>query len=182
MNTCKTNLEYWLSKALDPDEYNQSHPIHWAWAYGYEGVYAVSELGDIYSMKLGRALKPRITGTNKYKKVDLYKDGKRKTQSVHKVVWQAFHGEIPEGHNIDHVNNNREDNRLCNLRLMTFEDHMLKHSNFYVKALCSTYPYEKEFTNLYEIKQAGLNINKIKQAMKSGTKYNGFYWFGNRGH
>lgn len=36
----------------------------------------------------------------------------------HRIVWEMFNGEIPEGMNIDHINHNRSDNRLNNLRLV----------------------------------------------------------------
>lgn len=38
---------------------------------------------------------------------------------VHRLVWEAFNGEIPQGMEIDHINTNRLDNRLCNLRLVS---------------------------------------------------------------
>jgi hypothetical protein len=38
---------------------------------------------------------------------------------VHRIVYETFCGEIPEGFEIDHINAVRDDNRLCNLQLMT---------------------------------------------------------------
>ena len=38
---------------------------------------------------------------------------------AHRFVWECFNGMIPEGKVIDHINNNKEDNRLCNLQLIT---------------------------------------------------------------
>ena len=43
----------------------------------------------------------------------------QKTYHVHRFVWECFNNVIPEGKVIDHINNNKEDNRLCNLQLIT---------------------------------------------------------------
>ena len=57
-------------------------------------------------------------------------DKKRKTYSVHRFVWDCayacLHGVIPDGKVIDHVNDNKEDNRLCNLQLMTQQENCKK--------------------------------------------------------
>ena len=43
----------------------------------------------------------------------------QKTYQVHRFVFECFNGLIPDGKVIDHKNNNKEDNRLCNLQLIT---------------------------------------------------------------
>ena len=43
----------------------------------------------------------------------------QKRYYVHRFVWECFNGVIPEGKVIDHINDVRHDNRLCNLQLLT---------------------------------------------------------------
>ena len=45
--------------------------------------------------------------------------GQQKTFYLHRLVWEAFNGEIPKGMEIEHLNGNREDSRLNNLRAVT---------------------------------------------------------------
>lgn len=45
--------------------------------------------------------------------------GKWRIYSVHRIIWQMFHGDIPEGMVIDHINGDPWDNRITNLRLVT---------------------------------------------------------------
>ena len=86
--------------------------------------YSVDELGNVYS-RWGRLLKCSLNG-NGYKQVYCYKSGKlERTYLVHRLVWMAFKGEIPEGLEIDHIDGNRSNNRLDNLRVVTHQHNML---------------------------------------------------------
>ncbi len=42
-----------------------------------------------------------------------------KNVRMHRYLWEAINGPIPEGMEIDHISGNRSDNRLENLRLVT---------------------------------------------------------------
>ena len=54
-----------------------------------------------------------------YKLVQPFKDGKRKLRYVHQLVLEAFVGPRPEGLVCDHINRDKLDNRIDNLRYVT---------------------------------------------------------------
>ena len=50
----------------------------------------------------------------------------QKGYMVHRFVYECFNSIIPDGKVIDHVNNIKDDNRLCNLHLMTQQENCKK--------------------------------------------------------
>lgn len=92
---------------------------------GYEGLYQASNLGRIRSFKYNnvRVLKPGKTREGYYI-VILYLNSVRKNVSVHRLLWTAFNGPIPEGLQINHLNENKADNRLENLSLCTAKENI----------------------------------------------------------
>lgn len=47
-----------------------------------------------------------------------------KQYKAHRIAWVYSYGEIPEGLQIDHINGDHSDNRLCNLRICTGAENM----------------------------------------------------------
>ena len=45
---------------------------------------------------------------------------------IHRFVYECFNGIIPDGKVVDHVNNIKDDNRLCNLQLMSQQENCKK--------------------------------------------------------
>ena len=87
---------------------------------GYEGLYEVSNFGNVKSLTNDKILKPCL-GSRGYYKVTLSKDGKTKTIRIHILVATAFLDHVPDGYKIvvDHIDNNRLNNNLTNLQLIS---------------------------------------------------------------
>lgn len=82
--------------------------------------YEVYEDGRIFSYSHKKFLTPQPNKKG-YQLVWLSdNEGKIKGYQVHRVVWEAVSGEpIPEGFQVNHINEDKTDNRFENLNLMT---------------------------------------------------------------
>lgn len=80
--------------------------------------YTVFENGDVVSSK-GRKLKPSYNVKGYAVLRVKHEDGSWKTTTHHKIIAETFIGSRPDGHEIDHINGIRDDNRACNLRYLT---------------------------------------------------------------
>ena len=106
----------------------------------------------------------------------------QKFYTVHKFVYECWRGLIPDGMQIDHINDDREDNRLCNLQLLTPSENVKKsyknkttsnnHKNRKtVKSINIKTKEELYFYSLYSTGQH-LNIchNSIQKVCEGITK------------
>lgn len=92
----------------------------WRDVPGYEGRYKVSSLGRVISQSKGWSEKSYfIYGGYKYQ--SLWLGGKEKKYKVSQLVAMAFLNHIPNGYNmvVDHINNDRLDDSLDNLQVVT---------------------------------------------------------------
>ena len=93
----------------------------------YEGLYQASNLGRVKSLKRPYVLKEKILKqqlVRGYCQVHLHKNSIEKKYYVHRLVYEAFNGQISEGLQVNHINEVKTDNRLENLNLMTAKENM----------------------------------------------------------
>lgn len=109
----------------------------WRDIQGYEGLYQVSDWGNVKSVERyvrngngfrkvrERILKTFLAGDEKeYHYVKLYKNNDRKPFTIHELVAMAF---IPNPYNkpeIDHIDTNKKNNNVENLRWVTHSENM----------------------------------------------------------
>ena len=125
----------------------------WKDIKGFEGRYQVSNLGRIKSLawlgnegKIG-FLKGWYNGKG-YLCVRL-----DRSRSVHGIVAETFIGPRPEGLTIDHINKNKKDNRLTNLRYLSNTENVRR-------SVCKSVAIEKD-GEIYKLKSATEACNFI---------------------
>lgn len=160
----------------------------WRDIAGFQGKYQVSNLGRVKSLGNDKKRKEKILLGSKnrkgYKMVCLYKNGKSKWFFIHRLVYEAFVGFITDGLQIDHVSNNKTDNRLQNLQLLTrSENNKKKFADNpmlrYVKATkIKCIETNQIFSSQSEAsKKMNLRNQSINRVLKGKRKHTGGYSF-----
>lgn len=99
----------------------------WRQVVGFEGYYEVSNLGRVRSVPRRDIRNRTITGGLKrwrldrdgYPRVMLKKDGRGRPWGIHQLVTRAFLGPTPLGQQVDHIDGDRANPRLSNLRYLS---------------------------------------------------------------
>lgn len=105
----------------------------WRDIKGYEGLYQVSNLGNVKALKKNHIGKGRnqfddehllklhkiIVWGKERVQVTLHKNGVKKYPIVSRLVYEAFVGKIPEGVQVNHIDEDPSNNFVENLNLMT---------------------------------------------------------------
>jgi hypothetical protein len=114
----------------------------WKDIKGYEGLYQVSNYGRVRSLakswKAGlpclrtkpETIMAQCLNAKGYPHLALSKDNKSKTHRVHHLVWDTFGNEPRNGmiRQVDHIDNNKTNNNINNLRLVSNRENSTKRS------------------------------------------------------
>lgn len=107
-----------------------------------------------------------------------------KFYSVHRLVYETFFGEIPEGMVIDHINGIRDDNRIENLRCITQSENAMNAQSNGHKCQHKVGQYEinsdvliKEYPSFAAAaREMGVSSGAIISAAKRNGTSCGYKW------
>lgn len=149
--------------------------------------------GLAYSLKQHRYIGAKNTKTG-YWNCALYSDsGGIWNTSIHRVIWTAVNGPIPEGLQVNHLDENKSNNSIFNLNLMTAKENnnWATHNERIAKTktngvtskpvgafkdgeLVMTFPSTREVQRQLGYNQG--NIGKCCRGVKSYKTYKGYEW------
>ena len=89
---------------------------------GYEGLYAITEDGQVWSYRRNKYLKQQQA--RNYLSIELHKDNNRKNYFIHRLVAETY---IPNPHNlpeVNHIDENKYNNCVDNLEWVSHKDNM----------------------------------------------------------
>lgn len=155
----------------------------WKPIKGYEGLYEVSNLGRVKSLNYLHTGKEGILKANKdndgYLYVNLYKNNKMKSCTIHRLVAIAF-VENPEGYNeVNHIDKNRENSKASNLEWCSRQYNVDYSQSKAVIGIDKVSGLIVEFISAKEAaRQIGIDNGNISKCCKGKrNSAGGFLWF-----
>lgn len=82
--------------------------------------YSINENGEVRNDNTGKIKKPTLNKANGYFYVDLYENNKCTKAPIHRLVAEAFIENPDEKPTVDHIDGNRQNNSISNLRWATY--------------------------------------------------------------
>lgn len=155
------------------------------WRPFRDTYYLISNLGRAKNLKTGKILnggKNKNSGYIRFSYTD--NDGNRHETQMHRAVYEAFYPDETIDV-INHIDSDRENNRLSNLENISQSENVLK-SYYDTKTkntfLTGQYDLDMNLINVYpsqSLAAKAMNLKystNIRQAVNTGRKSHGYYW------
>ena len=154
--------------------------------YGCTDYKADSETGEIISLKgiNEKSLKQFINNSGYYA-VGLSCNSKYKHYYVHRLIWEAFNGPIPKGMQINHKDENKLNNCLSNLEMVTPQYNTMYGTAIKRKVEKISKPVRQLYNNevikdypsgAEASRQTGITCSGICRSCRTGYAAGGFNW------
>lgn len=158
----------------------------------YEGLYQVSNLGNIRSLDKfsftnnrfnkmkrkvkGRILKPYLNEKTGYLQIVLSNNKKQKTWLVHRLVAQTFISNLENKPQVNHIDGDKNNNNINNLEWCTCSENIkhafinnLSHSNFKVQCGSNHHFFGKHHSTEAKQKMKESHYKKVAQYDKNNN-------------
>lgn len=152
----------------------------WKAIEGYEGIYEVSTMGRVKSIKYG---KERIMKHRKdkdgYLFLSLFKNNKGKTERIHRLVANAFIiNDDATKTEINHIDKNRTNNRYSNLEWCEHKYNIVYSNAKTVNQYTIDGEFIKQWESTHEVKRAlGYSQGHISSCCRGECrKAYGYIW------
>lgn len=120
INKLMKNSSFQNQKVFKVDDVKfKCHPVY--------DMYATSKCGKIINIKRQKLLVGNLYTTGLRCHVRASNDTKPKCYQVHWFICECHNCLIPDGYVVDHIKNNKMDNHITNLRLMTQKQNCKKY-------------------------------------------------------
>jgi hypothetical protein len=153
----------------------------WKYIPNYENRYIINKEGLIKSLITNKILENNyiLNFEQSYISVKLIdNNGNRKQYYVHRLVYLTFKGEIYENMVIDHIDQNKFNNKLENLRMISFSENSKNCNRIYNNKYTSSELLNDNFVNIgnkyknidlsnYEINECGQVRNISSKIIKT---------------
>ena len=144
----------------------------WKDVKDYEGLYQISNLGNIRKMRFINNItnkekqfniKPQINNSGYYR-VMLFKNGNYKNKLLHRIVAETFINNPDKKNQVNHKDGNKLNNCVQNLEWCSQSENM-KHA--YKNKLAKSYATGKFGANSLKAKKVNMLDKKTKQTIKT---------------
>lgn len=141
--------------------------------------YSINEKGEIKNNITKKILSPSINKDGGYYQIDLWKNNKSRKYTLHRLVASNFIPNLENKPTVDHIDGNRLNNDISNLRWATYSEQNSRFNTFGVRSekikVINVNGEELIFNRIKDVAEHfNCNISNISQMLKKGT-------FGKRG-